>query len=67
MKKVTGCINVRALGEHEFEFYVADDFSDKEIKKMVEEVCDYYIDYEVKEGYKEIVKTTTEYVKKEEE
>lgn len=51
MKKVTGCIDVRALGHHDWEFYVEDDATDEEIKKKVDEVCDYYIDYDVEEGY----------------
>ena len=45
MKKVTGCIDVRALGHYDFEFYVEDDATDKEIKEQVEKVCDYYIDF----------------------
>ena len=51
MKKVTGCIDVRALGHYDFQFYVEDDATDEEIKEKVEEVCDYYIDYNVEEGY----------------
>lgn len=51
MKKVTGCIDVRALGHHDFEFYVEDDATDEEIKKQVDKVCDYYIDYKVEAGY----------------
>ena len=51
MKKVTGCIDVRALGHYDFEFYVEDDATDEEIKKEVDRVCNYYIDYEVEEGY----------------
>lgn len=51
MKKVTGCIDVRALGHHDFEFYVEDDTTDEEIKKQVDKVCDYYIDYKVEAGY----------------
>ena len=51
MKRVTGCIDVRALGRHYFEFYVGDSFTEEEIKKKVEDVCDYYIDYEVEEVY----------------
>ena len=43
MKKVTGCIDVRALGCYNWEFYVDDDTTDEEIKEQVETVCDYYI------------------------
>lgn len=53
MKKVSGCIDVRALGHYDFEFYVDDDATNEEIKKKVEDVCDYYINYDVEEGYEE--------------
>lgn len=53
MKKVTGCIDVRALGHYDFEFYVDDNATDEEIKKKVDDVCDYYISYDVEEGYEE--------------
>ena len=51
MKKVTGCINVRALGHYDFEFYVDDNATNEEIKKKVDEVCEYRIDYNVESGY----------------
>ena len=53
MKKVTGCIDVRALGHYDFEFYVDDNMTDEEIKKRVDDVCDYYISYDVEGGYEE--------------
>lgn len=53
MKKVTGCIDVRALGHYDFEFYVDDNATDEEIKAKVEEYCNYYINYNVEEGYEE--------------
>lgn len=53
MKKVSGCIDVRALGHYDFEFYVDDDVTNEEIKKKVEDACDYYINYDVEEGYEE--------------
>ena len=56
MKKVTGCIDVRALGHYDFEFYVPDDATDKEIKQKVEDTCNYYIDYDVEDGYEEYTK-----------
>lgn len=56
MKKVSGCINVRALGHYDFEFYVDDDATDEEIKKKVDDVCDYYISYDVEAGYEEYTK-----------
>ena len=57
MKKVTGCIDVRALGYYDFEFYVEDDVTDEEIKEQVDKVCDYYIDYNVEAGYEAYTKT----------
>lgn len=53
MKKVTGCIDVRALGCYDFEFYVDDNATDEEIKAKVEDICDYYIHYDVEAGYEE--------------
>lgn len=51
MKKVTGCIDVRALGHYDWTFYVEDNATDEEIKQSVEAICDYYISYDVEEGY----------------
>ena len=59
MKKVTGCIDVRALGCYDFSFYVDDNATDEEINQKVEDVCDYYIDYDVEEGYEEVTETVT--------
>ena len=53
MKRVTGEIDVRALGSYKFEFYVDDNTTEEEIKQKVDEVCDYYISYNVEEGYEE--------------
>lgn len=63
MKKVNGCIDVRALGCYNFEFYVDDDTTDEEIKKKVDDVCDYYITYDVEPGYKKEIRTEEVYVK----
>ena len=57
MKKVSGCINVRALGCYNFEFYVEDDMTDDEIKKEIEDECDYYIHYDVEAGYEAVQET----------
>ena len=56
MKRVKGCIDVRALGCYDFEFYVDDNATDEEIKVKVENVCDYYIHYDVEAGYEEYTK-----------
>ena len=53
MKRVTGEIDVRALGNYKFEFYVDDNATEDEIKQKVDDVCDYYINYKVEEGYEE--------------
>ena len=63
MKRVSGCIDVRALGCHEFEFYVDDDATDEEIEKRVNDTCDYYISYDVEPGYKKEIRTEEVYVK----
>lgn len=34
-EKVSGCIDVRALGHYDFEFYVDDNTTDEEIKKKL--------------------------------
>lgn len=51
MKKVTGYIDVRALGCYDWEFYVDDDATEEEIKERVDKICNYCIDYKVEEGY----------------
>ena len=63
MKKVSGCIDVRALGRYNFEFYVDDDATDEEIEEKVNDTCDYYISYGVEPGYKKEIRTEEVYVK----
>jgi len=62
MKKVSGCIDVRALGCYDWEFYVEDDATEEEIKKRVDEICEYYIEWDVEEGY--VAEQQTVYRKK---
>lgn len=57
MKRVHGCIDVRALGRYEWEFYVDDDATDDEIKSKVDDVCDYYIGWDVEDGYEAVQET----------
>ncbi len=64
MKKVSGCIDVRALGRYDWEFYVEDDATEEEIKKKVDEICDCYIGWEVEAGYVAETRTETIYRKK---
>ena len=59
MKKIKGYISVRALGCYDFDFYVDDNATDEEIEQKVEDVCNYYIDYDVEEGYEEVTETVT--------
>lgn len=63
MKKVTGCIDVRALGRYEFEFFVEDDVTEEEIKQKVEDICDYYISWDVEDGYEAFQETVYRKVK----
>ena len=63
MKKVSGYIYVRALGQYDFEFYVEDDTTDEEIQSRVDDITDYSISYGVEDGY--IEETQTIYRKKE--
>ena len=51
MKKVSGYINVRALGCYDFEFFVDDNATEEEIKEKVDEICDMSINYHVEDGY----------------
>lgn len=53
MKRVSGYVNVRALGCYDFEFYVDDDTTDEEISKMVDEKMQISHFYEVEEEYEE--------------
>lgn len=63
MKKISGCIDVRALGRYDFEFYVDDDATDEEIAEKVNDTCDYYISYDVEPGYRKEIITEEVYVK----
>lgn len=56
MKRVTGEIDVRALGNYKFEFWVDDNATEEEIKQKVNDACDYYINYKVEEGWEEYTK-----------
>lgn len=53
MKKVSGYVSVKALGCHDFEFYVEDNATADEIKKKVNQTMQLSYDYQVEEGYEE--------------
>lgn len=62
MKRVTGYISVRPLGDYDFDFYVEDSATDEEIREKIDEVVQLSIDYKVEEGY--IAEQKTVYRKK---
>ena len=64
MKKVSGYISVRPLGCYNFEFYVEDSTTESEIKKMIDNECQYSMHYNVEDGYEEY--TEIRYRKKKE-
>lgn len=45
------------MGRYDWAFYVEDDAADEEIKEKVDEICNYYIDYNVEAGYETYTKT----------
>ena len=53
MKRVKGYFSSRALGCYDFEFYVDDNATEEEIKKMVDAACEYSINYDIECGYEE--------------
>lgn len=53
MKKVSGYFSSRPLGCYNFEFYVEDNATKEEIKRMVDDACEYSMHYDVEEGYEE--------------
>ena len=52
MKKVSGYISVRPLGSYDFEFFVEDSTTEEEIKRMVDNEIELYMDYKIEEDYK---------------
>lgn len=62
MKRVTGYISVRPLGDYDFDFYVEDSATDEEIREKIDEVVQLSMDYKVEEGY--IAEQKTVYRKK---
>lgn len=62
MKKVTGYIECRPIGCYDYEFYVEDDATEKEIEEKIEEYCQLSMWHTVEEGY--IAEQQTVYRKK---
>lgn len=61
MKKVTFRTGIRALGDYKDEFFVEDNTPNEEIIQMIEDKSEYYLFFDVEEGYHEVQKT--KYVK----
>lgn len=57
MKKVTGYISVRPLGCFDYEFYVEDDATDKDIKQKIDDMTELCMDYQVESGYEAVQET----------
>lgn len=63
MKRVTGSINVRPLGEYNFDFFVPDDMTDEQIRESIKKENECYISFETEDGYEEVTETVTRYKK----
>lgn len=64
MKKVTGYISVRPLGDFDFEFFVPEDMTDDQIEKEIKHKYECSIGFDTEDGYEEITETVTRYEKK---
>lgn len=51
MKKVSGWVSSKPFGYYNFEFYVDDNTTDKEIKEMVDKAIELRVRYKVEEEY----------------
>ena len=57
MKKVTGYVSVRPLGQYDFEFYVDDSITDENIESAIAAEIEYSCHYTVEEGYEPVQQT----------
>ena len=57
MKKVTGRASVRPLGRYDFEFFVDDNATKEEIEEEIDRQVQYYMHYDIEEGYEAIQET----------
>lgn len=65
MKKVTFQTGIRALGDYNDDFFVEDNVSKEEIRRMIEDKIEYYLFFDVEEGYHKVQET--KYVKDDED
>lgn len=56
MKRVSGFVNARPIGSFDFEFFVPEDTSDKEIEDMIKDKYELYISFDTEDGYEEATK-----------
>lgn len=64
MKKVSGSLGARPIGDFDFEFYVPEDMTDDQIKKEIKSKYECYIYFDTEDGYEEVTETVTRYEKK---
>lgn len=64
MKKVSGYVHARPIGEFNFEFYVPEDTTHEQIRDVIKHRYECYITFETEDGYEEITGTVTRYEKK---
>ena len=64
MKKVSGYISARPLGNFDFEFYVPEDMTRAQIREEIKRKYECYIDFDTENGYEEVTETVTSYKKK---
>lgn len=63
MKRVTGSIGVRPLGDFDFDFFVPDNMSDEQIRESIKKKYECYIYFDTEDGYEEVTETVTRYKK----
>ena len=56
MKRVSGYVSARPIGSFDFEFFVPEDMSDKEIEDMIKDRYELYLSFHTEDGYEEATK-----------
>jgi hypothetical protein len=64
MKKVSGYIGARPLGDFAFEFDVQEDMTDDQIREEIKKKYECYINFETEDGYELVTEIITKYEKK---